>query len=166
MKNDLDQSGLREILDYDAASGLLYWRVRFPRSKNQIGDIAGCVATDGYIVVGLNGRYYKGHRLAWLHVYGEWPDRTLDHINGNRSDNRISNLRLATKSENCRNAKISIKNKSGFKGVHWNKATKKWRATCKVGDRPTYLGSFATAEEAAIAYKEFASKHHGEFFKA
>lgn len=166
MKNSLDQSRLKELLDYDAESGLFHWRVRSPKSKNRVGDQAGCKATDGYIVVGIDGRYHKGHRLAWLHTFGEWPECTLDHINGVRDDNRIANLRLATKSENCRNAQISIKNKSGFKGVHWNKASKKWRATCKAGARPTYLGSFDTAEAAAIAYQEFASKHHGEFFKA
>jgi hypothetical protein len=166
LKNsELTQARLKDLLDYDSTTGVFTWRVKPPHSHIDLGSIAGCEAPDGYVVLGIDGHYYKSHRLAWLYSYGHWPNKKLDHINGARNDNRLINLRLATSAENCRNARISKNNKSGFKGVHWNKASGKWRATCKAGEKPKYLGSFDTAEAAATAYRNYAMTHHGEFFR-
>ena len=107
--------------------------------------------------------YLKAHRLAWFFVYGEWPQKQIDHINGNKSDNRISNLRLATASQNLSNKGITKSNTSGYKGVSFNRTKKKWMASIKVNKKSINLGYFLTPEEASEAYKAAAIKHHGEF---
>lgn len=95
--------------------------------------------------------------------YGMWPDRLVDHINGNRQDNRIANLRLATTSENLCNRGKPRNNTSGFKGVSWNTKFQIWQATIKFNGRNKNLGRFASREKAAEAYSKAALQYHGDF---
>ena len=118
---------LKEILKYEPNTGNFYWKTDRNHSVI-IGSIAGSQHPGGYWTIGINGKNYAAHRLAWFYVYGTWPQKHLDHINGNRADNRIENLREATRSQNMQNEKKARStNSNGFLGV--TKHGKKWRAT-------------------------------------
>lgn len=126
---------------------------------------AGCLESRGYRNVYFQGKLHLEHRVIWFLYYGEWPDNEVDHINRNRSDNRISNLRLATRSENGQNRKMPTNNSSGYKGVTWVKSRNAWQVVINIGRQPKFLGRFATREEAASVYNKAALKYHGEFAK-
>jgi hypothetical protein len=104
-------------------------------------------------------RAYYAHRLAWLHVHGRHPDGHIDHINGDKTDNRIANLRECSAGENIRNQPCRAA--CGFKGVRPNK--KRWSARIRVNNRKYHLGTFDTPEEAGAAYDEACLRLHGEF---
>ena len=147
--SELTAERVRELLHYDPETGVFLWRVRYQRVK--IGDVAGCLHPDGYIRITISRRRFYSHRLAWLHVYGEWPTAEVDHINGSRSDNRLANLRAASHSENQHNRrKKQANNRSGFLGVWPYRG--KFRASIKFDGKPLHLGTFPTPEEAHAAY--------------
>lgn len=139
------------------------WEIRYDPETGKFWREAGCANRSGYRQIWFQGRQHMEHRVAWFLYHGEWPDRQVDHINGNRGDNRISNLRLATCSENLCNRVRQKNNTSGLKGVSWIGQYQKWQATIRFGGRNKFLGRFDTKEEAANAYNEAALKHHGEF---
>jgi hypothetical protein len=140
---------LKELLHYAPDTGLFTWAKS--RRKCSIGAKAGCVAKNGYVVLRLDNKLYLAHRLAWLHTYGQWPAEQIDHINGDRSDNKINNLRAVSNIENAQNGrKPKPSNKSGFLGVR--KENSKWLAEIKVNYKPIRIGLFATPEEAHKAY--------------
>lgn len=124
---------------------------------------AGCNGRLGYRQIWFRGRQEMEHRVAWFLHYGEWPKDHIDHVNGNRSDNRIVNLRLATCSENQCNRSKPQNNTSGFKGVSWIERYRVWQATIRFAGKNKFLGRFATREEASDAYNQAALKHHGNF---
>ncbi len=152
---------LRNVLSYNADTGKFRWLVS--RGKRKAGDVAGKHACNGYWRIKLFGKEYPAHRLAWFFFYGEWPDGQVDHINLDKIDNRIVNLRQATVSENQHNKHHQNNNTSGFKGVSKFKRTGRWRSEIMVDGHKHYLGSFATAEEAADAYAGAAMRLHAEF---
>jgi HNH endonuclease len=152
---------MRELLDYDVETGVFVWKV--DRSRTKCGAVAGVLNDKGYRLIGVDDHVYLAHRLAWLHVYGCWPPVEIDHINGFRSDNRLSNLREATRSENRINAKRKNTNTSGFKGVWRPAGRRKWYANIQIKNSRVYLGSFNTREEAYAAYCVAAAELHGEF---
>ena len=157
--NDLTFEHLHSILNYDRHSGIFTWSVR--RSKAvKAGDIAGCIEKRiGYTTIGIEGKVYKAHRLAWLYVYHEWPKGLIDHINGNKSDNRIDNLRTVEAEGNSQNIrKPNRKNKSGFMGVILFQ--NKWRASMSVNGKNKWLGDYSTPEEAHQVYLEAKRKYH------
>jgi hypothetical protein len=117
----------------------------------------------GYWVIGIAGKLYKAHRLAWLYVYGDLPEY-LDHINRNRTDNRISNLREATKPQNGGNAKV--RRDGRLKGAYWHKREKRWASAIGINGKSIWLGQYATEEEAHAAYCKAAKKKYKEFFYA
>jgi hypothetical protein len=156
---------LREVLNYDPETGVLTRLVRTAR-RIRIGDVAGNVDTRGYLRLEIDGRQYAAHRLAWLHMTGEWPPADIDHINGERTDNRWSNLRLATRAQNIRNSRRRSTNTTGFKGVSWQSARKKWVAAITVNGIKRSLGRFDCPAEAHAAYVRAAEKYHGEFARA
>lgn len=149
---------LHEVLDYNPETGVFTRRVTRP------GRVAGSVNSTGYLQIEIGGRTYCAHRLAWLYTYGEWPPNELDHINRNKSDNRISNLRPATRQQNCWNTRRHFKTKP--KGVSFEpqRRGKKYRASIQGRERRLSLGLFNTAEEAHAAYKAAALTLFGEFF--
>ncbi len=159
----ITQSELKEILHYDPETGV-FTRIKRMGKRGKIGDEAGTKDTGGYICIKIFGTSHKAHRLAWLYVHGKFPTlpkNMIDHINGNKDDNRIINLREATHSQNMANTKSY--SSSGYKGV--SKSGKKWRAQITIDNKPIYIGTYDTKEEAHEAYKQAALKHHKEFAK-
>lgn len=120
-------------------------------------------STTGYAYVNIGGQSLQAHRVVWAREHGEWPPIQVDHINGVRTDNRPSNLRLATNTQNMQNSGVTVKSKSGVKGVHWCKDKKKWGAWICVNKKRMGLGRYKTIEEAAAAYAAAAHKYFGEF---
>jgi len=161
-RDDLTQELLKTVLHYDRKTGNFRWLVK-PASRTHIGDLAGCIEPAGYRVIGIAGIGFKAHRLAWLYVYGEFPNE-LDHKNRNRADNRISNLREATRPQNGGNAKG--RREGRLKGAYWHKRGKRWASSLCVDGKHIWLGQYATEEEAHAAYCEAAKKKFGEFFYA
>jgi hypothetical protein len=163
MLEAITQSRLKELLRYEPETGNFYWRVSKTNSVKS-GDIAGHFsALNGYHHVRLDWRLYRAHRLAWLYVYGSFPENVLDHINGVGSDNRIVNLRAATETQNKANAKTRKDNTSSVKGVSLSTGRKKWLAQISVKGKQTYLGRFDTIEEARAAYTSAAKRVFKEF---
>ncbi len=156
---ELTADQLKDMLDYDAGTGVFVWKTR-PSKAVRAGDVAGCVEKRiGYITIGIAGRVYKAHRLAWLYVYGSWPKGLIDHINGNKADNRIDNLRDVFADGNSQNVrKPNRRNKSGFMGVIWFQ--NKWRASMSVNGKSKWLGDYSTPEEAHQVYLEAKRKYH------
>lgn len=160
----IDIDTLRQLLRLDPETGVLYWRAT--RGNARKDAAAGRFDEKGYLKLTILKGTYAAHRIVWALNYGEWPEGRLDHINGNRSDNRLSNLRRATALENSQNCKRSKRNTTGYKGVSFNKRDKVYRSRICVGEKRLYLGGFRTAEDAHEAYKAAAAKYHGDFSNA
>lgn len=128
-----------------------------------VGDIAGCVDDQGYVKVYIDRRAYLVHRIVWILVHGEWPSGEIDHINGNKADNRIANLRVCSRHENQRNTKMRKDNSSGVKGVVWDKRINAWFAQVALNGKTFYGGSFKDLEDAKRAAIELRNRLHGEF---
>ena len=158
----LSPEDVRFRLDYNPETGELFWKNSKMPKRN--GTVAGGRQKIGYHVTSIDKVHYLSHRLAWCHFYGEWPTLLVDHINGVKTDNRISNLRLATKQENNFNSNMWKSNKSGFKGVHWCKQKGKWKAQATNNYAAVHLGFFDDPEEASKAYKKYAERNHGLFY--
>lgn len=143
---------LRQLLRYDAQTGDFTWLVGTARLQ-LAGRLAGTGDRRKYNRIGVDGRQYPAHRLAWLYVHGSWPESFIDHINGVKKDNRIANLREATNAQNMQNMRRPRGDgSSGFLGVTWHGDTSKWQAQIKTGGKNKYLGLFDTAEAAHEAY--------------
>lgn len=155
---DLNAEKLRQLLDYDPATGIFTWRVTVARNR-KAGQVAGSASTQGYVVITINGRTYKAHRLAWFHVYGSWPALMLDHINQNRSDNRISNLRLADAVLNGKNRKPN-RGREGATGATFIQSRQRWIASIIVDKKRMHLGSFIRQKDAVAAYAAAKEKFH------
>lgn len=149
-------------MSYDPETGELKWRVKRggPAFEN---SVAGCLSSQGYKILSVDDRLYQAHRIIWLYVYGVWPEKDIDHIDRDRANNRLTNLREATRSENLFNTSLPRNNTSGYKGVCFNKSRNKFMAYVTLGKR-IHLGYFLTAELASEAYQVFAKANHGEFY--
>lgn len=145
------QERLHELLNYDAETGVFTRRIASGTAK--AGDVAGCERPDGYQYISVDGKQYLAHRLAWLYVHGELPADHTDHIDRDRRNNRISNLRPATVSQNILNSSRSKKNTSGHKGVYWSRVRAKWIAQICVDRKPINLGGFDCIAAAIAARK-------------
>lgn len=167
MTNRLTTEQLRQCLDYDPESGLFRWRIKEQFNGVEPGRIAGHLKkSSGYVIIKIACRGYFAHQLAWLHYYGEWADSLLDHRNMTRSDNRISNLRKASNTNNQHNRRRLPSNKSGFKGVYWHKDSRKWCACITANRKRHFLGYFDRPDQAHNAYVQAATRLHGEFARA
>lgn len=161
------QAFIKEWLHYSPETGF-FTRIKNPSTGPRIcGEPAGTRRKYGYIYIGLKGLgQLAAHRLAWAYVHGAIPDNVeIDHVDGDPSNNRIENLRLASSSEQKRNKKVQSNNRSGLKGAYYHAIHKgkKWRTQIKVGDSLIFLGYFETAQEAHEAYGLAARTHFGEF---
>lgn len=154
----ITQQQLKDHLSYDPETGI------FTRAKNiaryKSGSILGTKHSTGYIVIRIENKLYKAHRLAWLYVYGNFPELRIDHINRNGFDNRLSNLRITTSKQNSENRSVAKNNKSGHPGVDWSKKLKKWRARITVNYKGVHLGYFLEIDDAINAYKKAAACLH------
>jgi hypothetical protein len=157
----LKQAELKKHLFYDPETGIFTWLRNANNRSRLAGDKAGGLSSRGYVRMKLLGIEMLAHRLAWLYVYGDWPTLTIDHINGIRSDNRISNLRQANAIEQRANAKLNHNSTSGFRGVYFNKRRGKWRAHIQ----HEHLGYFETKQLAAVAYSIEFDHRFGAAFK-
>lgn len=155
----LDIMALREVITYDPELGVFRWR--HSRGRMTSGSIAGNINHDGYRVIGVNRYIYMASHLAWLYMTGKWPENEIDHVNGEPGDNRWSNLREATSTENNRNRNGHRDSKSGVKGVDWHCG--KWRAAICTNRKWQQIGRYDTLEEASMAYREAAKSQHGSF---
>lgn len=153
---------VKEFLSYDQNTGRFNWRTSRRRSK--AGDIAGSMNAYGYVRIKIDGKAYFAHRLAWLFVYGEEPKGLIDHIDCDKTNNRISNLRVCNHSENKFNRPAPRTNTSGVKGVSWSKRWGKWMAYISINNKSKKIGGFDSIEAAAEAYQKFAKELHGEFY--
>lgn len=166
---------LRKLLRYEPDTGKLFWlprpvemftSQRYAKSWNtkHAGVEALRIADGrGYFAGTLMGEMVLTHRVAWAIATGKWPTRNIDHINGIKNDNRLSNLREATTSENGMNRGMQANNTSGYKGVSWCKYKRKWVATIRVNRVGKILGRFASPEDAYEAYCKAVKSFHGEF---
>lgn len=167
----LSPEEIRELVNYSPETGHFTWKPRPINSRNWNERYAGKQVSTypkpgtGYALIAFFRRHYYVHQIAWIHFHGEHPPKGMhiDHINGNRTDNRIVNLRLATVAQNIQNQKIHRDNTSGFKGIAFHKPTQKWMSRIKANNSVHYLGVFETKEEAYAAYMDASKRLHGEF---
>mgnify|MGYP000287579988 CR=1 FL=1 len=153
--NKIDFTLLRELLEYDPDTGNFFWKVGGTGRK--IGAKAGTKRSDGYHYLTINNKEYSAHRLAWLYMFNEWPDLHIDHINRVKNDNRLSNLRLVTTSQNFQNI-TKPKGKNPYLGVY--RYGSRWQSRIRHSGKNWSLGIFDTAEEARDAYLVAKNKHH------
>jgi hypothetical protein len=158
----LSHARLLEMLAYDANTGIFTWRIRPHKHGAKVGDIAGS-RTQRYCRVSINGYRYPAHRLAWFYVHGEWPENELDHRLRISTDNRLSELRPATRSQNAINRGLNKNNTSGAKGVRWNIQAKRWLAFITKDGRKFHLGGFKNFNEAVAARQQTEQRLFGEF---
>ena len=160
-KSSLTKDRIKELLTYDAKTGHFFWKV--PLRNAPEGKRAGWKTSAGYIGIQVDGHQYLAHRLTWLYVHGQWPLSIIDHINGDREDNRLSNLREATASENQINRGVPAHNTSGHKGLVWRAKRNRWFVSIMADGKTHWVGSFKEKEEAIKAYEEASKSKHGGF---
>lgn len=157
---------IKHFLSYNPETGEFIW-VNRPscRSKIKCDDIAGCINAKGYRVIQIFGTQYYAHRLAWAFVHGVMPNDDIDHINGDKDDNRLFNLRSANRNQNQANIRAPKTNKLGIKGVCKVKDRNLFSAKIVVNGRRKHLGYFKNVENAAEVYAAAAKRYFGEFAK-
>src|SRR5258708_6676719 len=158
---ELTQERLKELLTYSPDTGLFYWAVK-PNRDVAAGARTGSKSADGALLIRIEGKLYRAHRLAWLYVHGEWP-KVIDHINGEPSDNRLANLRDCSQKQNTWNMRAHRDNSSGVKGASFCQRRQLWFARICRDGRSHHLGYFSTVERASDAYDAAARRLHGEF---
>ena len=153
--SNLTHERLHKLYEYNPDTGLLMSRTY----NKSVG-----YNHNGYLVVDIDGKHVKIHRIVWMMVHGKWPEPMIDHINGNKKDNRLCNLREVSPKQNQENRTFGFSKsglpKSGYKGVHWNRFTNKWVASIGHNKKVIYLGSFTDPQKASFAYRQAAQKIH------
>lgn len=160
--SELSVSRLREIMDYNPNEGTFIWRVA--RRGVRAGATCGRISVHGYREIGVEGTLYRANRLAWFYVTGNWPQGVVDHVDGDKANDRWSNLRDCSQSQNMGNmAAKRINNTTGHRGVVWDKARGKWRAQICVGGAKRNLGRFSELDAAKQAYANAHKAAFGSF---
>lgn len=156
---------LKSNMTYDSQAGHLFWSK--PSGKRRLGVPVGTLHSSGYLVfsAGFNRRRFslRAHRVCWLLHYGEWPESFVDHIDRNRTNNRIANLREVSYRQNCQNQTKQVNNTSGYRGVSWSKCKGKWVVRIRTEGCYKFCGYFSDVVEAAKAYDEASLKYHKGF---
>ena len=152
---------LKSILKYDHETGVFIAIVGRPRVK--VGGCVGTILPNGYVHIMIRGKFYKGHRLAWFYMTGEWPSEQIDHINGCRSDNSWANLRECSNSQNSFNRKKYRNNSTSVTGVYWHKKSERWAASIDVNRKRINLGYFDSVEDAGKVRRAAELLYFGEF---
>lgn len=145
----------KDYFSYDSETGIITRTILHFNCKKAICDY---INKDGYIYISFDNKKLKGHRLAWYLYYGEWPKYDIDHINHNKSDNRICNLRDVPESINCKNLSLQKNNKSGYPGVIWRKSINKWEVRIGGTKNRIHIGVFENLEDAIKAKIEMENK--------
>lgn len=158
--SNLTAQRLREVLHYNPDTGV-FVRIAYSRSRAKVGDVAGGFDHDGYRKISVLGKKYLEHRLAWLYVHGAWPADQIDHIDGDRGNNAIRNLRESSHGLNHQNLrKPHADSRSDLLGVSYDASKGKWRAQLHVNGRNRLIGRFDSAQEAHAAYLTAKRKAH------
>jgi hypothetical protein len=159
------QERLKQLLHYDPVTGV-FTRIQSSRS-DRLGQQPGSRNTKGHIQIRIDGKLYVAHRLAWLYVNGQFPINQLDHIDGDKTNNKFGNLRTATNKQNQENVPLQTNNTSGYRGVSFDKRVNKFRAYVCHNRKNITIGLFATGEDAAIAARsvrdQLFTHHHTEY---
>ncbi len=163
-KSTISHEALLLLLDYNSQTGVFSWNPELAKRRGKRRGVAGAMRRDGYVQIKVSGTIVMAHRLAWFYVYGSWPDKFIDHINRDKADNRICNLRQASKSENAQNQSLNPRNTTGVPGV--TRAGSSFIAQIKTPEKHLRLGSFKNKEAAAEAYRIAALKYFGPFAPA
>ncbi len=156
----MDQQRLKHFLEYDPETGIWTWKVN--NGPVRAGDRAGTLRSNGYRQIRIASKFYFEHRLAFLYMIGRWPDPEGEHRNRKPSDNRWTNLREATRTQNQQNHG-ETKSKTGYRGVYLETRTGRFYAQIKVNKKIIGLGTFDTPEEANEVRVKATVLHHGEF---
>jgi len=154
----LTQDALKGLLDYNVSTGDFYWKKRRSGVSKQLK--AGWKENNGYWRIKIDGVKYQAHRLAWLYTTGNWPKDQIDHIDGDRLNNSIFNLRVVDNQTNCCNTQLRSNNTSGVVGVSWHKRHNKWQVSIGIDNVLKYIGRFDDFEEACFERK-LAEKRYG-----
>ncbi len=154
-----DLFNIKESLSYDCETGIFTWIKSYRNQR--LGKPVGCLDKDGYLSIKYGKKLYRAHRLAWWYVYGKFPDCQIDHIDGNKLNNAIKNLRDVTYAQNSQNQRKShYDSKFGLLGVDYNKTKNRFRARIQTEGKRITLGGFSNAEDAYNAYLEAKRKYH------
>jgi len=151
-QNKLTHETLLLLFDYDPKTGSFIAKVKMG-GRTMPGSTPGCLGTDGYIRIMINGHNYLAHRLAYFYVYKKWPTAYIDHKDRNKQNNAISNLRDVSNSENAYNSSLRKHNTSGEKGVHYARRDNCWRAYINIDGKRINLGSYLSKDSAIAARK-------------
>ena len=157
----ITQSKVQELFNY--VDGELYWKVRPMYSHIDITKPAGSIDKyHGYRIIMISKKHYRAHRVVFMYHHNHLP-KTIDHINNDKTDNHIENLRPASDAQNSGNAKLCSRNRSGFKGVHFNTHKNKWRGGVCLNGNTTYTDNFSLIGDAVAAVKILRVRLHGEY---
>ena len=159
MSKELTQDALVDALEYTPETGVFTWRKKIAH-KVVIGARAGQLKPNGYRQIGIYGKRYPEHRLAILYTQGAWPADEVDHIDGNPSNNALSNLRTCSHAENHQNRSMPSHNRSGLQGVTWHRQKRLWRASVVLEGKHTHVGLFTDKSEAYEAYLKAKAQLH------
>lgn len=158
----LSEVELHEWFNYEPETGNIYWK-KSPKPSIKPGDLVKAKHGCGYLLASVKGKTFLQHRLAWFLYYGEWPYDQVDHIDGDRKNNKLTNLRLASKKENMWNSKGKPNKTSEYKGVSWDRVRNKWAVYIKYDNKVKNVGRFNNEVEAALTYDKWAREKFGKF---
>lgn len=151
---------IHELFDY--RDGQIYWKKPYKKNaRHKAGDLAGFI-NNGYWGVRMNGKFYAAHRIVWL-LHNDFLPRDVDHIDGNPLNNKIENLRAATRQQNAYNSKKPSNNTSGYKNVIWHKNSKKWQVLMRVDGKMRWFGTYFDKEVANFVAETMRYKYHKNF---